>query len=198
MSDCVFCGAPARVPVVFLDTFTAYQLLQAGDSACSICAMMLRDAKFRRNCWFLVGEVWAKLDDVLEFLDYKLPAILLELAASPDLKSTRVVVYLTLQKRKHGWILAVQNPVLSPNRFVLVVDEEKILFERGHFTELLQLCRELFFTRELPKWLLLGGYPAPSVIRRFDLSSEVCSKLHSLQRDRLWWAVVSFCRREKV
>ena len=28
MAACVFCGAPAAVPVVFPETFTAYQLLQ--------------------------------------------------------------------------------------------------------------------------------------------------------------------------
>jgi hypothetical protein len=33
LSSCVFCGAPGVVPVVFPETFTAYQLLQTGDQA---------------------------------------------------------------------------------------------------------------------------------------------------------------------
>ena len=78
MSPCVFCGAEAVVPVVFPETFTAYQLLQAGDKACPRCAEMFKNPKFRRNCWFTTGNLWCKLDDPLEFLDYKIVAMDLE------------------------------------------------------------------------------------------------------------------------
>lgn len=183
MGGCVFCGAAASIPVSFLDTFTAYQLLQAGDSACERCAGMLGDAKFRRNCWYMQGEKWVKIDDALTFLE--------------QMTQPPFVLYLTQQKRKHGWILAVQNPVLCKDKFVLVVDEEKILFNRPSFTELLRFCRELFFVRALPKWLLLGGYPQPSSIRRFGLERDICVRLQSLQRNRLWWTIVQFSRREK-
>jgi hypothetical protein len=185
VSGCVFCGASGVVPVVFLDTFTAYQLLQAGDQACNRCVKMLSDPKFRRNCWYMQGESWFKVPDVLEFLELTLPAL--------DLKASPIVLYLTLQKRKHGWILAVQNPVLNSNRFVLVCDEDKIFFDRERFLVHLQFCRVLR-AREIPKVVLLGGYPSASTIRHFGLSFEECSKLRSLQRDKLWELCVKFDR----
>lgn len=151
--------------------------------ACARCAELVNDAKFRRNCWIMRENEWEKIEDVLAFLS--------------DMPEPPFVLYLTLQKRKHGWILAVQNPVLSKNKFVLVVDEEKILFERQPFTEILQFGHELFFAQSLPKWLLLGGYPQPSSISRFGLERKVCLRLQSLQRNRLWWAIVQFSRRKK-
>lgn len=183
---CVFCGASnPTIHVRFKDTFTAYQYVQAGDWACSRCAVMLEDAKFRRNCWVMFGNEedrskWVKIEDVLSFLQ--------------NMPNPSFVLYLTLQKRKHGWILAVQNPVLNRNRFILVVDEEKIFFERHRFMRL-KMFSENLLAREVPKAMLLGGYPSASSIRRFKLSFDECSRLRSLKRDRLWYLVVKFGKR---
>ena len=187
MGCCVFCGASnPTVHVRFKDTFTAYQYVQAGDWACRRCSVMLEDAKFRRNCWVMFGNEekgwtkWHKIEDVLSFLK--------------ELPQPPFVIYLTLQKRKHGWILAVQNPVLNRNRFILVVDEEKIFFERTRFLELTAFSQTLF-SHGVPKAVLLGGYPSASAIRRFKLSFDECSRLRSLQRDRLWYLVIKFGKR---
>ena len=181
MSNCVFCGAEASVPVVFPETFTAYQLLQAGDKACARCAEMFRDPRFRRNCWVLREGVWSVVEEPLAFLE-----------ALPE---PPFVLYLTKKKRKHGWILAVQNPVLNVDRFVLVVDEEKIMFERAKFEEYLRFSKRLLDTHAIPKSVLLGGMPKPSDIRRYGLAWADCFKLRSYERDRLWRCVVEFNKR---
>jgi len=47
---CVFCGNEnAETPIIFPSTFTAHQFLQAGNKACSRCAEMFTDPKYRRG-----------------------------------------------------------------------------------------------------------------------------------------------------
>ena len=198
MASCVFCGAPGVVPVVFPETFTAYQLLQAGDKACPRCAMMFTDAKFRRNCWFMIDAVWVKIEDPLAFLDYKLVALKLEMAADPEHRfdSEPLILYLTKAKRKHGWIGAVQNPVLNVNRFILCVDEDRIMFDRAKFREYLQFL-EVLWAAELPKGIMLGGYPPAGIIRKYKLTREECQRLQLVQSDRLWRFVVAFKQRKE-
>lgn len=180
---CVFCGVPASVPWIPKPTFTAFQLLQAGDKACERCAVIVEDAKFRRNCWVMRGGEWHKIDDVLGFLaDMPLPPF---------------VLYLTLQKRKHGWILAVQNPVLSVNRFILCVDEDKIFFDRQKFNTYLAFLESLW-VRKIPKGIMLGGYPSAGLIRKFQFSRDECQRLAHLQSDRLWQFTVAFKHNQKL
>jgi len=182
--SCIFCGSPdATEKIVFKDTFTAYQFLQAGNLACGRCASMLGDAKYRRNCWFMKGTEWQKIDDVLAFLS--------------GMPEPPFVLYLTLQKRKHGWINAVQNPILNTERFILCVDEEKIFFNRSEFTELTTFLETLWF-KELPKGILLSGYPNAGIIRKYKLTREECLKLRDLKSNRLWQFIVTFKRREEV
>ena len=180
MSNCVFCGASASVPVVFPETFTAYQLLQAGDKACARCAEMFRDPRFRRNCWVLRKGVWSVVEEPLAFLE-----------ALPE---QPFVLYLTKKKRKHGWILAVQNPVLNRDKFILVVDEEKVLFERKKFEELLAFSRGLL-DRGIPKGVLLHGMPYPSSLRKYGVSWPEAIRLRQLQREPLWRVIVEFAKR---
>lgn len=176
-NTCVFCGAPASKKIVFPDTFTAYQLLQAGDQACSRCAEMFKEAKFRRNCWVMQGTEWRKIDDVLGFL-----------TAMPE---PPFVLYLTLQKRKHGWIIAVQNPVLCKDKFVLVVDEDKILFERNRFNDFHAFSKALL-NRGIPKGVLLCGMPNPSSLRKFGLTWQEAKKLEQLKGNMFWMVCVKF------
>ncbi len=185
VENCVFCGAKADVPIVFPDTFTAYQFLQAGNSACKCCADMFGDAKYRRNCWYMQGNEWVKIEDPLVFLTVTLPAVPLP-----------IIMYLTLKKRKHGWILSVQNPVLNFSRFILVVDEDKIFFDRQKFVEYLQFLG-ILWERGVPKGVLLSGYPAAGLVRKFRFSRGECRRLEQLQSDRLWQLVVAFKKREK-
>jgi len=178
MSVCVFCGSPhAVVPVVFPATFTAYQLLQAGDKACARCAEMFQDAKFRRNCWIVKDGSFAVLDDPL-----------LALSCLPE---PPFLIYFTKQKRKHGWILAVQNPVLNLYKFILVVDEEKILFERSRFEEYMAFSKGLLDKR-IPKSVLLGGMPLPSVVKHYCLRWPTCFRLQKLMKEPLWRLCVVF------
>lgn len=195
--SCVFCGAPGVVPVVFPETFTAYQMLQAGDKACERCHTMFTNGQYRRNCWFMIDTVWAKIEDPLEFLDYKLVALKLEMDADPEKRfdSEPLILYLTKAKRKHGWINAVQNPVLNVNRFILCVDEDRIFFDRAKFNEHLRFLKTLW-ALELPKCIMLCGYPPAGIIRKYKLTREECQRLQQVQSDRLWRFVVSFKQRK--
>lgn len=175
---CIFCGASgADVPVVFPSTFTAYQLLQAGNKMCTRCAEMFQDPKFRRNCWIM-------RNGVFEVIDYPLKFLL-------DLPEPPFILYFTKTKRKHGWVLAVQNPVLSTKRFILIVDEEKIMFDAKVYAELYAFYKNLF-TRRISKFVMLGGMPQPSVHRKYGLSWEESFRLRELQHNPLWRFVVEF------
>lgn len=186
--SCVFCGASANIPVVFKDTFTAYQLLQAGDKACSRCAEMLRDAKFRRNCWYMQGEEWHKIENsmVLEFLEVTLPTLELP-----------VIMYFTKQWKKHGWIIAVNNPVLCHSRFNIIVDEDKIQnVERKKFTEYLDLLGS-FRSRGVPRFILTHGCPSPSSTLKYQITREECQRLAELEGDTMWNFIVAFKKRDE-
>lgn len=180
--NCVFCGSPeATEPIVFPETFTAYQMLQAGDKSCERCIEMFSNPKHRRNCWVIREGVWSVVKAPLSFLE--------------ALPMPPFVLYLTKAKRKHGWINAVQNPILNTERFILCIDEEKIFFERQKFTEHLAFLNELW-NREIPKGVLLNGYPPAGLVRKFGLTREECQMLEKLQDDRLWRFVVVFQKRE--
>jgi hypothetical protein len=182
MSNCIFCGATeATEQVKFPDTFTAYQMLQAGDKACKRCFEMFKNPKFRRNNWFLANidgiDIVTTFTDALSFLQ--------------DMPKPPYMLYVTKQKRKHGWINAVQNPVLNTERFILCVDEEKIFFNRPKFNELIAFLNQLW-GRGINKCTMLGGYPSVGIIRKFGLTREECQQLETLQGDRLWQFVVAF------
>lgn len=177
---CIFCGAETPEDaklIVFPETFTAYQLLQAGDKACERCAAMFADSKFRRNSWIVQDGVFTVLKDPLEAL-----------LSLPDPPFT---LYLTKTKRKHGWIRAVQNPALNVKRFILVVDEEKIIFQAERYADLYRFARNLY-ARRISKSIMLGGMPEPSVHRRYGLSWAESFRLRELQHDPLWRTVVEF------
>jgi len=142
---------------------------------------MFVDAKFRRNSWIVK-------DGVFAVLEYPLEALL----ALPE---PPFVLYLTKTRRKHGWIRAVQNPVLNVGRFILVVDEEKIMFEADGYVELYRFARNLY-ARRISKWVMLGGMPEPSVHRKYGLSWEESFRLRELQHNPLWRVVVEFKKRD--
>ncbi len=179
---CVFCGNEnAEVPIVFPSTFTAYQFLQAGNKACSRCAEMFADPKYRRNSWIIRNGKFEPIENVPDFL--------LNLPSSP------FFLYLTKAKRKHGWIRAVQNPVLSTKRFILIVDEDKIMFDEKVYADLYAFARNLY-ARRVPKSVMLGGMPQPSMHLKYGLGWSESFRLRELQHDPLWRVVVEFKRRD--
>jgi hypothetical protein len=105
------------------------------------------------------------------------------------------ILYLTKSKRKHGWIRAVQNPVLGTKRFILVVDEDKIYFDAKAYGELYDFCKNLF-ARRIPKNVMLGGMPQPSILKKNGLTWKEAFKLRELQHNQLWRFVVEFKRRD--
>ncbi len=180
--NCVFCGADATEQVIFPETFTAYQMLQAGSQACGRCYTMFTDGRYRRKNYYIKDGVFTEITDVLSFLS--------------TMPQSPYILYLTKAKRKHGWINAVQNPVLNVNRFILCVDEDKIFFNRTHFNELMPFLEELW-VREVPKGVMLGGYPYAGIIRKYKFNREECLNLQKLQGDRLWRFVVAFKQRKE-
>ena len=180
-ANCVFCGELNADKIVkFPETFTAYQFLQAGDKACPRCAEMFTDPKYRRNSWIMKDGAFTVLDNPLETL--------LNLPEPP------FTLYLTKTKRKHGWVRAVQNPVLNRNKFILTIDEEKTMFSRDVFAELNGFADSMF-EKGIPKSILLGGMPSASAIEKFGLSCTEYRKLRELHHDNLWRVLVEFKRR---
>ncbi len=180
--NCVFCGVELTSnakAIQFPTTFTAYQLLQAGNKACPQCAKMFSEPEYRRNCWILKDGKLKVIEHPLEFL--------LNLPEPPFL------FYLTKTKRKHGWIRAVQNPVLGTKRFILVVDEDKIYFDAKVYAELYGFCKNLF-ARRISKAIMLGGMPKPSELQKNGLSWQEVFRLRALQHNPLWIIIVSFWR----
>lgn len=175
---CIFCGRDIEtVPIKLPKTFTAYQLLQAGSGGCVQCVEMLRDPKFRRNCWVLKDGVFTVLEDPL--------AALLRPPEPP------FVMYLTKRKRKHGWIVAVQNPALSRARFFVGFEERKVLVEPRKLRCMVDFAAGLR-GRGVPKKVLLNGFPLASVVRKYGLTRGETAKLARLQYNWLWRVCVAF------
>ena len=183
MSNCIFCGSSdAAEQVKFPDTFTAYQMLQAGSHACKRCHTMFTTGIYRRKCFIIKNGEFTEITDVLAFLQ--------------NMPQPPYTLYVTKQKRKHGWINAVQNPVLNTERFILCVDEEKIFFNCLEFTELTEFLNHLWL-KELPKGILLGGYPPAGLIRKYKLTRKECIRLRDLKSNRMWQFIVTFKKREE-
>lgn len=183
-NNCVFCGSSDATEVLkFTDTYTAYQFLQSGNKACKRCAEMYGDSKFRRYNFVLKDSRFILLEIPLDFLD------------APTVEPP-FVLYLTRQHRKHGWVLAVQNPVLNLEKFMLVVDEDKLFFERERYEEFRSFS-ECLFERKVPKKVMVSGYPWASVIKKYGLSHEEAVRLRDLQGDELWKVCVDFWRKKK-
>jgi hypothetical protein len=183
--NCVFCGAELTQnanQIQFPITFTAYQLLQAGNKACLQCIEMFTKPQYRRNCWILKDGKIKVIEHPLEFL--------------LDLPEPPFLLYLTKSKRKHGWIRTVQNPTLSTKRFILVVDEEKIMFDAKVYADLYAFCKRLTDSHLVPKTILLGGMPQPSLHRKYGLVWADCFRLRELQYNPLWRVIVEFKRRD--
>ncbi len=189
MSNCIFCGATeATEQVKFPDTFTAYQLLQAGDKACKRCNTIFtywknhHDKRYITRNYYIKNDEYHEIIDALKFLE--------------EMPTPPYILYVTKQKRKHGWINAVQNPVLNTNRFILCVDEEKLFFNRAEFNEL-TLFLESLWPKKMPKSVLKGGYPPAGLIRKYQLTRMECQRLDELKANRLWRFIVDFKRREE-
>lgn len=181
-SACVFCGSPhPQERIIFPQTFTAYQFVQAGNKACSRCAEMFRDPKYRRNCWIIRNGTFEVIENRVDFL--------------LNLPSPPFFLYLTKTKRKHGWIRAVQSPVLNTKRFILIVDEDKIMFDDKTYAHLHAFVKNLY-ARRIPKAVMVGGMPQPSMHRKYGLSWRESFRLRELQHDPLWRIVVEFKRRD--
>jgi len=180
-SACVFCGSrhPQKT-IIFPQTFTAYQFVQAGNKACSRCAEMFTDPKYRRNSWIIRNGKFEAIENVPDFL--------LNLPSPPFL------LYLTKAKRKHGWIRAVQNPVLSTKRFILIVDEDKIMFDDKTYADLYVFAKNLY-ARRIPKTIMLSGMPQPSTHRKYGLTWKESFRIRELQHNPLWRVIVEFFKR---
>lgn len=174
---CVFCGSSAQTTSIrFPKTFTAYQFLQAGSGACNRCLEMLKDPKYRRNSWIITQNGEFKV------LENPIEALL-----NPP--EPPFYMYLTRMKRKHGWILAVNYPVLSKDKFFVTVDEERIFIDRQKLEKYWCLYR-YFRDKGLRKKDFLSLNPAS--IRKFNLMRKEIQTLKTLSDDRLWRLVVDF------
>lgn len=185
METCVFCGREVSnvdsVTPNIRDTFTAYHILSHGEHACRRCNTMYEDSKYRRSNWWVKYGGYHRLEteERLSFLDRP--------------PSPPFLLYFTRNYRKHGWILSVQNPVLDTDNFYLVIDQDKVWFEREKYEELRSFSKELL-DQGIPKKWVKGGCPPPSVLRKYKLKIETVRRLKKLKGNRLWEVCVDFYR----
>lgn len=85
--------------------------------------------------------------------------------------------------------------VLSTKRFILIVDEDKIMFDDKVYADLYAFARNLY-ARRIPKSVMLGGMPQPSAHRKYGLTWKESFRLRELQHDPVWRIVVEFKRRD--
>jgi len=184
MSDnCIFCGAPATQPITLKETFTAQPLLQPGNKACNRCTTYYNDPKYRRKNWYSTnGQDFNQIKDVLQFLQ--------------DMPPPPFVLYTTINWKKHGWILSVQNTILNHDKFILICDDQKIYFNRTFFNKLLTDLEPIWQKGVIKKFLTVG-YPPAGIIRKYALTREECQLLESYKQHPLWHFIIAFKKRDK-
>jgi hypothetical protein len=128
-----------------------------------------------------------KINNILTFLNYSLPTIKLD---------KQLILYTTLQKRKHGWILSVNNPILHPDNFILICDDQKILFNRQLFNQMLTDLEPIWQKGVIKKFLTVG-YPPAGIIRKYALTRIECQTLESNKKHPLWHFIIAFKKRDK-
>jgi len=133
---CIFCGERFEegYPPRLLGNFTAQQWLQAGDGICPRCHGFLKTPEARRTSWLIRGPEMRV--DLLEPLERPLETLL-----NPP--ETPFRLYLTRQRRKHGWIRLLRCPALSRRRFPVAFEEELIIVELERAWRMHRLCSEL-------------------------------------------------------
>ena len=153
MGRCVFCsesvdnGYPLKV---IPRTFTAWQWLQAGSCICERCYNFLKTPAVRRNSWIIRGNEMTV--DRIEFLEKPLQTLL-----NPPDPPFRL--YLTKQRRKHGWIRLIHNPALNRSFFLIAFEEDLIRIDLHTATKMHKHAL-LLLEKGLSKKDLLHGVSA--------------------------------------
>jgi len=175
LDNCVFCGqrGEALRPITFSNSFTAYQFLQAGSGACPQCFKLFQNPKTRKTSWILHGE-----DGEIRELEHPLETLL-----NPP--NPPFFIYLTKQKRKHGWIRVINYPALNRDKFIIAYEENRVLIDRQRLAKLVEFARRLR-SRNIPVNILLSGNPSASQVRRFKLTREEIDELKTMRGDFQW------------
>jgi len=186
-NKCVFCvehfenGYPLSV---IPKTFTAQQWLQAGSGVCERCYTFLKTPEARRNSWIIKGEKMKWENAVL--LDDPLSILL-----SPPAPPFRL--YLTKQKRKHGWIRLIHNPALKRIKFPVAYEEDLFIVDVATIRHMHKIAASLM-EKGASKKDLLYGFSAGKAIKLGVSPAEICA-VQQFKGNRLWEVVVKFGRR---
>jgi len=182
---CIFCGEryeqgyANKLP----GNFMSHQWLQAGNGICERCYKFLKAPEARRNSWLIEGPEMR-----LELLQ-PLNNPLLTLLEPPE---PPFRLYLTKQKRKHGWIRLLKNPALNREHFPIAFEEDIIWVDRAQaqgFSETVKSLRE----KGITKGALVRGLTAGEA-QKIGLSPAEIREAHQNRGNPLWELVVRFER----
>jgi len=186
---CVFCVEPYEkgYPLnVIPKTFTAQQWLQAGSGVCPRCYEFLKSPEIRRNSWVIRGPEMILAN--VEFLEDPLMTLL-----NPPKPPFRL--YLTRQKRKHGWIRLIHNLALSQKRFPIAFEEDLIRVDLSQIQKMHVVASKLI-DKGASKRDLIHGFTA-SKAAKLQLTREDFITVETFRGNPLWEVVVSFERKSK-
>jgi hypothetical protein len=170
---CSICGRrPATRRLKVSEKFTAYPDLYAGLQACSLCATLIEDRRYRASHWILVG-------DEVRILDSK--GELLKILQNVPVDS---LIYVKSSGRKHGFIRCLR--FRSSERLIALCgeDEGPQLTTRERLSELVGLAAKAYSILKR-KSSLFEGCSTPEW--QYE---DVCRAVEMVRGDPVWRIVV--------
>jgi hypothetical protein len=170
---CSVCGRrPAVKRLKVSEKFTAYPDLYAGLNACSLCAMLVEDRRYRMSNWVLVGDEVRVLGSKEE---------LLKLLQDVPVGS---LIYVRSSGRKHGFIRCLR--FRSSERLVALCGEDEglQLTTKERLSELVGLAVKAYSVLKRKSSLLEG---CDTLEWRYE---DVCRAIEGVRGDPVWRIVV--------
>jgi hypothetical protein len=170
---CSICGRrPVTRRLKVSEKFTAYPDLYAGLQACSLCATLIEDRRYRASHWILAGGEVRILDSKGE---------LLKILQNVPVDS---LIYVKSSGRKHGFIRCLR--FRSSERLIALCgeDEGPQLTTRERLSELVGLAAKAYGVLKR-KSSLLEGCSTPEW--QYE---DVCRMIEGVRGDPVWRIVV--------
>jgi hypothetical protein len=170
---CSVCGRrPATRRLKVSEKFTAYPDLYVGLNACSLCATLVEDRRYRMSHWILVGDEVRILSSKEELLK-----VLQDVPRDS-------LVYVKSSGRKHGFIKCLR--FRSSERLIALCGEDEglQLTTRERLSELVGLAIKAYGVLKRKSSLLEG---CSTMEWQYE---DVCRMIEGVRGDPVWKIVV--------
>lgn len=176
---CSFCGEDATLPLTLKPTFSQFGLLQGTDTVCESCNEIYNNSYFRTHNWIQTKNhvMGITRENVLETLISE--------------KELPFRIYLTVKKRRHGWINIIAHWEYDNDIFYVGFDDNKILVEKkllSSYVELIAGLRDIGITKtELRRGII--NYKNIKKLKNFK---DTQNKLLDYNNNPLWDLVIAY------